>query len=233
MPTDTRIIKIEAINSFQSLTAELSKLESRLSQNNLNQFLIFNKAYLLVTSAIQEGARNHYFSNPQFIEKFTISFAQYYLLAVNETASDSIKLPPAWAALNTASQSRRMPNSILLLMGANAHINHDLPLALANIIDKEDANNLLSDVLKVDKLLMKSGREIINRFEENNWFLDLLRRRIIFVYYRPVMYMILYWRIRAWHNYKSIKNTGLKNSRYARRSVSIARRLMILGRLLG
>src|SRR4029077_15981753 len=97
------------------------------------------------------------------------------------------------------------PQFVLLLMGANAHINHDLPLTLHQLVGNQRGNGLLNDVLKIDKLLMKSGKLILAEFEEPNKKINFLKRHLVFLYYRPTMYIILYWRIKAWHNYRRIK----------------------------
>jgi hypothetical protein len=232
MHSNSVLVSIDKITSFETILTELTELEARLSENNLKQFLIFNKAYSIVTSDIKQAADDGYFKNPQFIEKFTVWFAQYYFQAVNYTATSSRKLPPAWAIMNKTTKYKNVPNFITLLMGANAHINNDLPLAFLKQIDKKHTDELFTDVLKVDKLLMKSGRQIIDAFEEPNQRLNLLKRRLIFLYYRPVMYMILYWRIRAWRNYKSIKKDGIKSSGYTRSSVRIAGRFSKLAKYL-
>lgn len=226
------LIDIQVIDSFQDIITALKELETELSTNPLPQFILFNKAYLIVTHAIQEAAGNDYFDKPEFIEKFTSCFAKYYFSAVNQTISKDSKLPFAWDAVTKALSFRTAPRFIYLMMGANAHINHDLPLALNELMNKEKEEGLLKDVLKIDKILMRSGREIIGIFDESSRVLNFLKKHLIFTYYRPAMYTILYWRIRAWRNYRSIKSNGIKNSGYTKFSVKISHRLIRLAKLL-
>lgn len=124
---------------------------------------------------------------------------------------------------------KSVPAFIPLLMGANAHINHDLPLALVKLMGREKTDDLLQDVLKIDTLLMKSGRQIIVTFDEPTKLLDIIKRRLQFLYYRPTMYIILYWRVIAWRNYKAIKRNGVKKHDYKTRSTKIANRFLKLG----
>jgi Family of unknown function (DUF5995) len=231
MPNKNVLINIEKITSFDTVLKELVMLERLLPLYKLDHFVIFNKAYATVTNAIKKGATNGHFDNPIFIEKFSVKFAHYYFKAVNETMGKSKDLPAAWKMLNKAAKHKSTPKFIFLLMGANAHINNDLPLALLELMDKETTDDLLKDVLKIDKLLMKSGREIIGLFSEPNKVLNLLKRRVVFLYYRPVMYMILYWRIKAWKNYKLLKKAGQDDSGYKRGSVAIANRFLKLAAL--
>lgn len=223
-------INIDEITSFQTILAALTELESIIYQNKLKQFVVFNKAYFIVTSAIKQASDEGYFKNPEFVERFTICFASYYFQAVNATIGNNPDLPAAWDLTGMACQYKNTPNFILLLMGANAHINHDFPLALYELIGAKEPSYFVKDVLKIDKLLMKSGRQIVTTFEESNKLLDLVKRRFIFLYYRPIMYMVLYWRVKAWRNYKSIKKHGLKGSDYTKTSTKTAKRFLKLAK---
>ena len=225
-------VNTDNITSFSSILAELSKLESRLSSSKLNQFLVFNKAYLLITKSLKQASEKNYFDNPKFVEDFTVCFALYYFQAINDTVIDSKKLPVAWAILNKTAKYKSTPNFIYLLMGANAHINNDLPVTMLKMIDKKKADELLKDVLRVDRILMKSGREIIYSFKENRRLLDFLKRNFVFIYYRPVMYMILYWRIKAWSSYMSIKKQTLIGNNYEKKSIHIANRFSKLAKYM-
>jgi hypothetical protein len=222
-------VDIAKITSFNTVLTELRTLDTQLSPSKLSQFIVFNKAYSVVTNAIKEAAEDNYFENPIFIEKFTVCFAQFYFLAINDTVAEKPELTVAWAKMNDAKRRSSTPAFILLLMGANAHINHDLSLALVKLMDKEKTDDLLQDVLKIDKLLMKSGRQIITTFNEPNRSLDVIKRRLQFLYYRPTMYMILYWRVKAWRDYKAIRNVGAEKASYKARSIKIANRLSKLG----
>lgn len=231
MRSKTLHIDTSRIRSFKTILSALRELETLLPQRGLTQFMVFNKAYYIVTAAIQQSAKEGYFANPIFIEEFTVCFAKYYVQAVNDTAASSKNLPFAWKSLSTVQKHKNTPEFIYLLMGANAHISHDLPLALTQLMDKKPNDNMLQDVFKIDKLLMRSGREIISTFDESHTLLDFIKRRCIFFYYRIVMYMVLYWRIKAWHRYKAIKKDGLEQSNYEKYSIKVTKRLLHLTRL--
>lgn len=225
-------VNSDKVVSFKTILAELRRLDDRLPRDGLAQFVVFNKAYFVVTEALMAAARRGYFQNPEFVEGFTVGFAHYYFAALNATVSRDPALPEAWAILNRTASQKGVPNFMLLLMGANAHINHDLPLVLLERIDQAKAEDLLKDILQVDKLLMKSGRKILTTFSEPNRRLAFLKRRFIFLYYRPTMYMILYWRIGTWRSYQRMRKQGVQNRRYAKRSVRIAKRFARLGKFL-
>ncbi|PIZ62675.1 hypothetical protein COY17_02205 [Candidatus Saccharibacteria bacterium CG_4_10_14_0_2_um_filter_52_9] len=227
-----QLVNIDAATSSENILSELTALDARLADSGLKQFLIFNKAYFIVTSAIKQSSDTGHFQSPEFVEEFSVRFAQYYFQAINETLVNSPQLPPAWALLNTACENKGTPQFILLLMGANAHINRDIPRTLVDVMGRRQIDDLLGDVRKVDRILMKSGRQIIDSFEEPGHRLNWLKRHLVFLYYRPTMYMILYWRVRSWHNYKSIKKTGLQASNYEKRSIRIAQHFLKLAKHL-
>ena len=159
-------IDIPAITSFDDVLGELKALEAQLPRAGLDQLIAFNMAYTVITRGIKNAAHEGYFAKPIFIEKFTICFASYYFQAINDMVSKSTELPAAWAKLRDIRGSA--PIFITLLMGANAHINHDLPLAMADFL-KRNKDYSLRDARKVDHILMKSGKIIIPAFDESNY----------------------------------------------------------------
>lgn len=231
MKTNPNLINIASIKSFKNVQMEIKLLDSNLQSENMHQFKLFNEAYLVVTNHIQRATKNKYFENPEFIEKFTITFATYYFKAINDTLTGNKDLTTSWAAMDKLNL-KTSPRFISLLMGVNAHINNDLSQVLNRLIEKEDTNNLLSDVVKIDKLLMLSGNEIIDLFDETNKKLNFLKRYIKFMYYRPIMYMILYWRVIAWRNYRKIKKNNETLTRVNNRSNKIANRFLRIAKLL-
>ncbi len=96
MRTNLAHVNIRQIKSFKTILSSLKKLNSTIPKSNISQFLVFNKAYYIVTCAINQATEDGYFNNPVFIEKFTVSFAKHYFTAINNTVSDNHKLPIAW-----------------------------------------------------------------------------------------------------------------------------------------
>jgi hypothetical protein len=231
MPSSPDYINLGRIQSCEAILAQLTKLETMLPKDGLRQFIIFNRAYVIVLTKVIEATANDFFSNPKVIEKFSVYFASYYFQAINYEVAGSPKLPVAWDLLDRAAERKNTPNFILLLMGTNAHINNDLPQALLKLFGQKPTKALLHDVLKIDKILMKSGHEIISAFEEPNKVLNFLKRHLVFLYYRPAMYIIFFW-VRSWCNLKAVNKTILKNSGYEKRSIRLARRFLGLARIL-
>ena len=89
----------------------------------------FNRLYLKVTEAIDQQPGAHW-SDPAWITRLDVVFAGYYFKAISEFLHGAPTTPSAWDALF---ESRNKPNVERIqfaLAGMNAHINHDLALAL-------------------------------------------------------------------------------------------------------
>jgi len=224
-----KTINIRKITTVDSVLIELESLKERLPETTCKNLTTFNNAYYVVTRVIKNASDAHRFKNPQSIEAFSVRFACYYFQAINDFLDANSAISPAWEKAIGSANDQHRPAFISLLMGANAHINYDLPFALLKTIQKHEKASLLRDLTVIDKLLIKSGKEILDTFDESNQMLNFVKSKTRFLYFRPIMYMILWWRIMAWRNYKSLENNTDSTRIILKRSTSIAHRLAWLG----
>ena len=231
MPRTKTISPVEKVRSFESLLAELRRLEVDLPTHGLERLSVFNTAYLVITQEIADRAEDGYFAHPKFVEQFTVAFAHYYFDALNKMGRNISALPVAWRLTHQAAIDGKAPQAIVLLMGANAHINHDLPLVLAQLISETRAKELFTDVLKVDRILMRSGKAIIPLFSERSRWQNWVKKNLQFLYYRPTMWMVMYWRVRAWKDSRGIMHAAARHNHYAKRSIRNAKLLTWAARL--
>jgi hypothetical protein len=225
-------IDISTINNFKELLSTLHNLEKQLPGSNFYKLTTFNSAYIVVTAAIEGASSNGHFENPKFIEKFTLSFSYYYFQIINDVLEGNNNMPIAWANLLNKKTTKKLPHFIYLLMGANAHINHDLSLVMVKMFDNDDTDNLLKDFIKVDKLLVDCGNDILSTFTEAKKAPRFIKNRLKYVYLPIIMHTILYWRVRAWKDYVVIKNNGLKPDRAQTKGNATSVRLLRLGKML-
>ncbi|MFE1861535.1 DUF5995 family protein [Streptomyces anandii] len=95
---------------------------------------VFNRVYLAVTEAVDGRLRAGRFADPWAAAVLDVRFAERYLAAV-EPADGDRRPPACWRPLL---QSRRHPGVRPLqfaLAGINAHIGHDLALAVVDACD--------------------------------------------------------------------------------------------------
>jgi len=88
----------------------------------------FNRLYLQVTEAVLKASAGTTFQSPQFLDRLDVVFAGMYFDA-EATIQTGAPCPVAWRPLIEQRSEPRAPIQFALA-GMNAHINHDLPLAV-------------------------------------------------------------------------------------------------------
>jgi hypothetical protein len=90
----------------------------------------FNRLYMAVTRAIKQAVEQPgFFTDPARIAQLDVIFAQLYFDAVDTAAAGKV-CKEAWQVLFNASADPRILPIQFAVAGMNAHINHDLPIAL-------------------------------------------------------------------------------------------------------
>jgi hypothetical protein len=212
-------IQLDQINSIDDVCRELEHLNNRLTGSELHELAVFNKAYLVVTQNVQAAARHRAFEKPDIIEKLDIAFAHFYFDALNQFNKTG-DLPGIWGKNTQRVRHTKHPAFIALLMGANAHINHDLALALLNT--KVSPADLHEDFARVNNVLLRCSYDILATFDEPDQKLNFIKRRLQLVYLKPVMFVVLRWRKRAWIEFEHMYHQKCIPHDYQNRSYKIA-----------
>ena len=120
--------------------------------------LRFNRLYLAVTRGVKSAVEQPgYFHNPDMIAQLDVLFAQLYFDAVD--AVDRGARPAlAWRALFAARDNQAILPIQFAVAGMNAHINHDLPIALCEQWKVERrrpsrSSHTYGDFLKINQIL--------------------------------------------------------------------------------
>lgn len=224
------IIPINKITSFSAIISQLDKLRTELKYSELNILNPFNEAYIVITKNIYTQHQKKLFYNPKFIEEFTIEFSKYYFQVINAYLEDKT-IVPVWSNIINA-RKKNIPNFMFLLMGANAHINHDLAKAMIKVFDSREVDNILPDVLLVDKVIKKSTPQILNAFEEQKVLPKLIKKYGKFIYLYPVIYMILLWRVNAWKKYLKNSKSNIPKNEFNTYGTKLNKTFIRVGRLM-
>jgi Family of unknown function (DUF5995) len=106
--------------------AAMQRIDSTLPRND--GVAVFNRLYLQVTKAVLAAGARTAFHDPSFLDRLDVVFAGFYFDA-EATIAGGARCPVAWRPLV---QERGRPHAPIqfALAGMNAHINHDLPLAI-------------------------------------------------------------------------------------------------------
>ena len=128
----------------------------------------FNRMYLEVTEQVASNLRSGFFADPVFMTQLDITFASLYFAAV-DAADSGAAVPLAWRPLFDLRSAPGVEPIQFALAGMNAHINHDLPLAVtgtcATLGTSPGEGTHQADYQKVDQLLDAAERSVRQSFE--------------------------------------------------------------------
>jgi Family of unknown function (DUF5995) len=96
----------------------------------------FNFLYLRVTEGVDSGGHN--WQDLPFLQKLDVVFARLYFDALASWERDPAATPHAWRPLLRARHDVRLARLQFALAGMNAHINHDLAIALHHMAEYDD-----------------------------------------------------------------------------------------------
>jgi hypothetical protein len=128
----------------------------------------FNRMYLDVTRQVNSQLGQGFFADPAFMAQLDVTFANLYLAAA-DTAGTPAAVPLAWRPLVARRAVAGIEPVQFALAGMNAHISHDLPLAMVStctaLATSPDAVPHYADYQKVDQLLDAAEQSVRQSFE--------------------------------------------------------------------
>jgi len=128
----------------------------------------FNRMYLDVTRQVNSRLSQGFFADPAFMTQLDVTFANLYFAAA-DTASTPSAVPLAWRPLVARRAVAGIEPVQFALAGMNAHINHDLPLAMVStctaLATAPGAAPHYADYQKVDQLLDAAEQSVRQSFE--------------------------------------------------------------------
>ena len=96
---------------------------------------IFVRAYREMTSSMFAAIAAGEFEDGHWVERLLERFAEYYFEAVALHASDPDRCPAVWRVAFDATVEDGLSPLRALFLGINAHINYDLALCVADVMD--------------------------------------------------------------------------------------------------
>jgi hypothetical protein len=146
------------------VVADLTEIGQRLAPGD--GVGAFNGMYLLVTELVGRQLHEGYFADPGAMTALDVTFAGLYLAAVEAATADE-RVPQAWRPLFARRHDPAVLPIQFAIAGMNAHINHDLPVAVVatcRAIGKAP-DEVHADYLKVNALLASVERQVRESFE--------------------------------------------------------------------
>jgi hypothetical protein len=139
-----------------------------------NRVAAFNDLYLTITKRV-DGALGTEAHSPEFLEMLDVEFAKRYFTALDLWNHDDEDTPDVWEVLFKRAGDLAMSKLVAAMLGVNAHINHDLSLALiatwAELGPPRD-NKIHPDYLLVNKIFYQEIPPLRRSFS-TAWQLDL------------------------------------------------------------
>jgi hypothetical protein len=117
-----------SITTIEQVIAVMQGLDAALLPGDGVKW--FNLLYLRVTQGVYARPPATGWANKAWLTRLDITFAQLYFDALTTWSTSPATVPRAWAALFAARGRQDIERVQFALGGMNAHINHDLPLAL-------------------------------------------------------------------------------------------------------
>jgi hypothetical protein len=129
----------------------------------------FNRVYLDITRQVKGQVTAGFFADAAWLGHLDVVFANIYFSAVNAVTQTPHNLPEAWAPLLESRLEAGIYPIQFALAGLNAHINHDLAIAVVHTCvdlgSAPDAASHHDDYQKVDAILDGCEQAIRQSFE--------------------------------------------------------------------
>jgi len=135
LPLTSRVdeLLLSTLNGATPLTIadvilRMQELDASLPGNDGLKW--FNRLYLMVTQQVDLQPPGGAWKSPLWLTRLDVVFAGFYFDAVRNSLTGNA-VPAAWSVLFDARNRSGIDRIQFALAGMNAHINHDLALALA------------------------------------------------------------------------------------------------------
>ena len=158
-----KVISAAAIDTIDDVIRVMNGMDKVLQNDDGLKW--FNLLYLKVTQAVQSAPPAEGWENQNFVERFAVVFAGLYFNAVASWQRDQVGVSRAWKPLFELRKRNGVFRVQFAIAGMNAHINHDLCIALLqtslekDIVPRRNSSEH-RDFEKVNSLLERVSEEV-------------------------------------------------------------------------
>jgi hypothetical protein len=144
--------QVEQASTVEQVVARLASLGARLPSGD--GVAVFTRMYLAVTREMLDRLAGPFFGDPAAVADLDVLFAGRYLAAVDADLAGQ-RLPACWRPLFELRTRTGIHPVQYALAGMNAHIEHDLPLAVVDTCRLLDCSpdDLSADYHRVNDVL--------------------------------------------------------------------------------
>lgn len=119
---------------------------------------VFLQCYTLMSGNMYRAIGQNYFADCEWVSRLLVRFSEYYFDALDLYQANHPHVPRVWKQAHEATQNPKTHVIQNLLLGINAHINYDLPLALFDCLEEEWPS---CDTSR--RILRKNDHELVNQ----------------------------------------------------------------------
>ncbi|OJF16005.1 DUF5995 family protein [Couchioplanes caeruleus] len=120
----------DTIGDVLRMLTRAQQIMNELPPPAANRVAAFNSLYFTITDRVETALRGSTVRDADFLELLDVEFAKRYFEALRLWGEEDLTTPDAWEILFRRAQDHRLSKLAAAMLGVNAHINHDLALAL-------------------------------------------------------------------------------------------------------
>ncbi len=177
-------------------------------QKDRDKRVVFAHTYLLMTTNMMEALDQGEYHDAGWVRRLLERFASYYFNALEHYENAWFSTPPVWRVAFQVAENPQTTTAQHLLLGINAHINHDLVLTLIDMLKDEWAGlspdqkqQRYDDHTHVNQVIAgtmeATQQEIVSRYSP---ILDALNKVSFHLDFIVVSQLINHWRERVWNH---------------------------------
>jgi hypothetical protein len=142
----------DTIGDVLKMLTRTQAIMNELPPPAANRVASFNSLYFTITDRVRQAIKGNDVTDRDFLELLDVEFAKRYFEALRLWGEEDLRTPDAWEILFRRAQDRKVSKLAAAMLGVNAHINHDLALALTSTWEQVGAPR--DDVIHPDYLLV-------------------------------------------------------------------------------
>lgn len=118
----------------------------------------FNWLYLTVTKSVAASMDTLHWNNPAWLARLDVVFAGLYMAGLRKCLTQAADAPKCWKVFVDARNDARLARIQFAMAGMNAHINHDLCVAVVQTcremgLEPTHGSDIHADFTQVNQLL--------------------------------------------------------------------------------
>ena len=204
------------VKNLHSPTMQRMKsLADRWEQED-DQRAVFLQCYSMMTENMLEALDDGRFHDAKWVGGLLSHFAEYYFAALDSFEAPGLQSSAVWQYAHSAAIGENAMVLQNLLLGVNAHINYDLVLALADILDPEwlqlgqdGRQNRYEDYCLVNDIIGETIDEVQDQvLEHHEPALDIVDKLLGPMDEMVTRHVITAWRGEVWDNTVQMLNLG-------------------------